>query len=215
MKINDKKTQTVIFNTSTSKDCYPRLINSKGFIYDNTEDFKLLGVDIMTDQKQGIRWDSFIRKCIKKAYLNMWILRRLAEFGVSTKDLIMTYIERIRIMVEPHVALWSFSINESLVKAIEKVQKVACFIILGKRSTPSYSRNLSMLNLEPLERRREILCKNFASKVFKHPVHNHMFTLTKGQNTRSGSKVVIPPIKHARYRKSSIPSLAKIINEMK
>ena len=145
----------------------------------------------------------------------MWILRRFVELGISTKDLIMTYTARIRVLVEPNVALWSFSINDSLVKAIEKVQKIACFIILGKHSTQSYSRNLSILKLETLERRRDILCKKFAAKTFKHPAHKQMFTLTKGTNTRSGRKVVIPQAKHARYERSSIPSLAKIINEMK
>ena len=214
MKINEKKTQTAVFNTAISKDCYPRLSNSSGFIFDNTEEFKLLGVDITTDQRTGVRWDTFIKKCIQKAYLNMWILRRLAELGVSIEDLLMTYTERIRIMVEQHVALWSFAISKSLIWEIEKVQKVACFIILGKHSSPSYLCNLAILDLEPLEVRRETLCKNLATKIFKHPVHRNMYTFKEGRDTRAGRKVVVPSTSTKRYETSSIPSLAKMINSL-
>ena len=176
MQINHKKTHTAIFNTAISRDCYPRLLNSSGIPYENKEEFKLLGVHFTTDQKIGIRWDTYIKKCIQKAVMNMWILRRLAEFGVSREDLLMRYIQRIRIMVEENVALWSFSISKILINAIEKVQKIACFIILGKQSTSSYTCNLTLLDLETLEARRENLCGKFALKVFEHPVHKNMFT---------------------------------------
>ena len=214
MKINEKKTQTAVFNTARLKDCYPRLMNSSGTIYDNTEQFTLLGVDFTTDQRTGIRWDAFIKKCIQKAYLNMWILRRLVEIGVKREDLIMSYTERIRVMVEAHVPLWSFSISKSLIKQIEKVQKVACFIILGKDSSPSYTTNLVTLDLEPLEVRRDSLCTNLAKKLVKHPAHRKMFTFKEGRDTRAGRKVIIPHTTTRRYETSSVPSLAKIINSI-
>ena len=81
-------------------------------------------------------------------------------------------------------------------------------------ATSDYYCNLAILNIEPLENRRELLCKKFARKTFKHPVHRQMFTLRKGNKTRSGCKVVVPEAKTARYEKSAIPSLAKIINSL-
>ena len=189
-------------------------MSSSGITFDNTEEFTLLGVDFTTDQKTGIRWDNFIKKCIQKAYANMWILRRLVEFGVKREDLIMTYTERIRVMVESHVPLWSFSISKSLIRQIEKIQKVACFIILGKYASPSYSRNLASLDLEPLEARRESLCKNLAKKLVKHPAHRKMFTFREGRDTRAGRRVIIPPTVTKRYETSSVSSLAKIINDI-
>ena len=115
-------------------------------------------------------------------------------------------------MVEENVALWSFSISKILINAIEKVQKIACFIILGKQSTSSYTCNLTLLGLETLEVRRENLCGKFALKVFEHPVHKNMFTLKEGRSTRSERKVIVPTAHTKRYDYSSIPSLARLIN---
>ena len=69
-----------------------------------------------------------------------------------------------------------------------------------------------MLNLEPMVNRREKLCRKFARKTLKHPVHGKMFTIKKGNKTRSSHKVIEPAAKSARYRKSSIPSLARLLN---
>ena len=119
----------------------------------------------------------------------------------------------IRILVEMNVPLWHFSITKKLSKSIEKVQKACVFIILGKSATPDYSSNLEILGLESLFDRRNVLCKEFATKTFKHPVHGKMFTLNEGRKTRGGRKVIVPVGKSARYNKSAIPSLAKLLNE--
>ena len=76
-----------------------------------------------------------------------------------------------------------------LIRQIEKIQKVACFNILGKEASPSYSRNLATLDLEPLEVRRESLCTNLAKKLIKHPIHRKMFTFKEGRDTRAGGKL--------------------------
>ena len=91
MKINEAKSKTAIFNTSTTRDFHPRIVNTTGKIYENVDEFTLLGVDIVSHPKLGINWENYILKCIKKAYNKIWILKRLAEIGVSSKDLLMTY----------------------------------------------------------------------------------------------------------------------------
>ena len=146
------------------------------------------------------------------AYTNMWILKRLAELGVSTDDLLLAYVSRIRVHLEQNSALWNFSISQQLCKKIESVQKACLFIVLGRHATPDYYCNLAMLNLEPMANRREKLCQKFARKTLKHPVHGKMFTINKNNQTRSGRKVIEPKAKTARYRKSSIPSLARMLN---
>ena len=82
-KINENKTQTVIFNSASLKDFSPNIRNQNGDIYKNVEDFKLLGVDLSSDKKRGIHFDNYIDNCIKKGYKKLWTLRRLAELGVS------------------------------------------------------------------------------------------------------------------------------------
>ena len=59
------------------------------------------------------------------------------------------------------------------------------------------------------------LFRNLARKTFKNPVHrNSMFDLVQGNGTRSKQKVHIPLAKTARYEKSAIPNLARVINTL-
>ena len=97
---------------------------------------------------------------------------------------------------------------------IEKVQKACLFIILGKAATPSYSRNVNILNIETMFARHEKLCENFAKKSFKRPVHNKMFTWDSRRQTRAKGKVIVPLASTWRYDRSANPSLARIINSI-
>ena len=81
MVINQSKTKTAVFNTATSKDFYPRMVDSNGTEYENVEEFTLLGVEFESNSRSGIEWNKYIVKCIKKAQKNMWILKRLAELA--------------------------------------------------------------------------------------------------------------------------------------
>ena len=85
----------------------------------------------------------------------MWILRRLVEHGVSIDHLLLTYTSRIRVCVEENVPLWMFNISKEMELKIEKLQKISLFIILGKNAHQDYLCNLAMLNLEPLDERRQ------------------------------------------------------------
>ena len=62
------------------------MVNTDGTEYENVEEFKLLGVEFVSDPRTGVKWDNYILKCIKQAYSNMWILKRLSELGVSVED---------------------------------------------------------------------------------------------------------------------------------
>ena len=94
MIINEKKTHTVIFNTAINKDFNPRITNPDGEIYNNLETFKLLGIDLSTDQKRGINFNTYIQNCINKGYQKLWILRRLSELGVPIEKLLLVYKSR-------------------------------------------------------------------------------------------------------------------------
>ena len=189
------------------------MVNSSGEQYDNVEEFKLLGVEFVSHPRSGVSWNKYILKCVRSAQNNMWILKRLAEMGVSIEDLLMTYQSRIRILLEMNVPLWNFSISKKMSQIMEKVQKACVFIILGKHATQDYFCNLSILDLEPLSDRRYTLCKDFATKTFKHPVHGQMFQRKEGTQTRGTRRVIVPVGKTARYNKSSVPNLARLLNE--
>ena len=106
-----------------------------------------------------------------------------------------------------------FQLTKAMTKKIEKVQKVSAFIILGKNAHFDYSTNLEILDLETLEERREKIALKFASKILKHPQHRNIFTFKNSCATRSGREVVVPNYKTTRYETSTVPSLAKLINQ--
>ena len=214
MKINEDKSKTAIFNTSITRDFHPRIANSNGKIYENVDEFTLLGVDIVSHQKLGINWEPYISNCVKKAYNKMWILKRLAEVGVTTEDLLMAFESRVCIQLEMNVALWSNAINKKLSEMIEKVQKSCLYIILGKKATSSYTSNLQLLKLDRLDVRRDQLFKNFTKKTIRHPVHRNMFIWKERTPGRTGSRVVVPSAKTMRYSRSAVPSLARLINNI-
>ena len=110
-QINECKTQTVIFNTATSKDFYPRIQHSNGEQYNNVEQFKLLGVDFKTKGKKGISCDLYVENCIKKAFKKIWILRRLSEQGVAQKDIVLAYTSRVHGCVEENAPLYMLSLT--------------------------------------------------------------------------------------------------------
>ena len=142
----------------------------------------------------------------------------MSELGVSIEDKLLTYQSRIRIHLEQHTPLWHFSISKKLSKSIEKVQRTCVIIILGQLATADYYCNLALLDLEPLSDRRDTLCKRFARKTVKHPVHSTMFTFVSDKTTRrtakSSRKVVVPAARTVRYDRSAVPNLARIINSL-
>ena len=69
------------------------------------------------------------------------------------------------------------------------------------------------MNLEPLDVRRQRIATNFAKKILKNPEHRKIFKIIDSNKTRMGKKIVVPQCRTARYEKSTIPSLAKLINE--
>ena len=96
---------------------------------------------------------------------------------------------------------------------IERLQKIALYIILGKDADKHYSINMDKLSCDTLKDRRDKIAENFAKKVLRHPEHRKMFNFDPENRTRSGKKVIIPKSSSARYQNSTIPALGNIINE--
>ena len=81
------------------------------------------------------------------------------------------YLKEIRSLLELAVPAWHSGVTKKQSSDIERVHKVAVNIILSDsesgRSTFSYDMALVALDIEPLEDRREKLCKSFATKNTK------------------------------------------------
>ena len=209
--VNTRKTKTVVFNTARTRDFTPRVVNASGDLYENTEAFKLLGVDFATHHSKVIDLNPYLNKCIQTAYGKLWMLRRLGELGIPIHLLLLTYKLRVRVFLEQNVPLWTFNLSKVMAGKMEKVQKIAAYIILGKHAHKDYFCNLSMLELDTLENRRHELAIKFAAKTLKHPEHRKIFTVT--ESLRNGRRVAVPASRTTRYERSTIPSLARLINE--
>ena len=55
------------------------------------------------------------------------------------------------------------------------------------------------------------IVNKFAQTTFKNPAHKSMFQVAT-RNTRTGKHILVPTTKKVRYEKSSVPSLARILN---
>ena len=106
-----------------------------------------------------------------------------------------------------------FSLSKAQIDKIERLQKIALYIILGKDAAKHYNENMIKVNCESLEDRRDKISENCAKNFLKHPEHRKMFQFNLKSKTRSGKRVVIPQSRTERYSRSTIPSLGNIINK--
>ena len=88
---------------------------------------------------------------------------------------------QVRSKLEQSAVLWHFGLTDKNRAKLERVQKSALKVILGKRYT-TYSDALKKLSIESLEDRRKSLCLKFAQKclqveklkkLFPRNVKNH------------------------------------------
>ena len=152
-------------------------------------------------------------KVPRKAYQRLEILRRLYEFQVPIKDLAHLYTLYVWSVLEFNCCVWNFSITLAEADDIERVQKVACKIIL-KDSYISYERALSVLNLEYLKERRNALCLRFAQNCLKNDKTKDMFPLNNknDHNVRTNQKYQIKFASTTRLRDSAIPQMQRLLN---
>ena len=122
------------------------------------------------------------------------------------------YTKEVRSLLELAVPVWHSSLTKHQTNDIERIQKIAFRIILGPLYQ-SYNQSCTYLATKTLEERRVKLCLKFARKNLKS--ENCLFQkFTKTVNTRQIGKLVHEyKCRTSRYRRSSIPYLAKLLND--
>ena len=168
---------------------------------------KLVGIILSDDLKWQKNTDYITRKAMKK----MWILRRLKHMNMSTSFLVDVYTKEVRSTLEQAVPIWNASLTVQQVRAIERVQKTALYIILDKRYI-NYESACTLANLEPLDARREGICLNFARKNVKS--NDSLFTIVNRRSNMRNKKLRVKEYKcrTMRFQNSSLPYLAKLLN---
>ena len=208
--LNEKKSKTMIFNYSHNNQFTTRLyLNDKPL--EVVSSTLLLGTVI----QDNLRWDMNISRIVKKANARMELLRKVASFTTNIEDLKNIYILFIRSLLEQSATVWHSSLSEENKSDLERVQKTAFKIILGKRYK-TYKQAQNILELETLNDRRETLCLNFALKSSKNPKTKHMFPLndkTHGMTMRKSSKFKVQHANNERLRKSGIVYMQNLLNK--
>ena len=99
----------------------------------------------------------------------------------------MVYKTFIRSVLEVSAVVWHSSLSNINTSDLERVQKTALKVIL-KENYKDYKSALSLLNLETLSERREILCLRFAKKCLKLQKFKNLFPLNKKLHSMSKRK---------------------------
>ena len=198
----------MLFNPCSSVDFMPNFVMD-GIELQLMSETRLLGIQISSN----LKWKSNTVNMITKANRRLWIVRRLKSLGAEHDSLVDVYIKQVRSILEFGAPAWEGGITVREKEDIERVQRNACRIILG-RTYISYEKALKYLNLEPLEARRTRLCLNFALKAESNPKFCSWFKeSTKTYNTRSKQqKYKQIQANHARYSNSPIAYLTKLLN---
>ena len=216
LKIKESKTEVMKFNFSKTHD-FPPELTLEGFKENLkvTHETKLLGVMVTDD----LKWYSNTKYICGKAYKKMWALRRMKILDIEPYVILDVYIKEIRSVLELAVPAWHSGLTIKQSADIERVQKVAVKIILSDTKTGmcdySYNMSLVILNLEPLEVRRENLCRTFAKRTLKSR-HAHMFSANSNPYaTRKKPEFTVPNCNTKRFYNSPLNYLSRLLNSDK
>ena len=106
-----------------------------------------------------MKWKKNTAELVKKANKRMFLLSRAAAYTSNSLDLKRIYLTYIRSILDQSAVVWHSSLTQKNRKDIERIQKVAVRIILGRNFT-NYGEYLKKLRLENLNDRRENSCLN-------------------------------------------------------
>ena len=134
--------------------------------------------------------------------------------GGTTDQLLRVFQSRIRSTLEFASPVFHSGLTKEQSRKIESVQKKAFALILGKNYS-NYESALTDLNQERLDMRRVSLCLKFAIKCTQSTKHKDMFPSNPNfrPNMRYQKPFLEPYCHTSRYYHSSIPSLARLLNE--
>ena len=213
MKVNDAKTNVILFNRSKNYDFLPRLTIGQSEPLKVVEEIKILGIIVRSD----LSWASNTRAICSKAYSRLWILRRLKPLGVSKSQLLDVYDKQVRCIVEFACPVWTGGITQGEVLQIERVQKAAFAIILGKEYK-SYECALINLGRSSLVDRRLEISTKFAKKCRTNPRFSHWFSAATHRtniNTRSKKSQLAPVCARTKsFEKSPLAYLTNLLREL-
>jgi hypothetical protein len=204
-----EKNQNIIFNFSKNKQFVTKLsVNSQNI--ELVREVKLLGTYITDD----LKWKKNTKEIVKKSYKRMQLLHKAANFTSNIHDLRSIYLTYIRSVLEQSAVVWHSGLTAKNRRDLERVQKGAVRVIMKSKYT-TYKEALKKLNIETLDKRRELLCLRFANNCIKNPKVKDFFPKYKNAHKmkkRREQEFVVNKAKTRRYKKSAIPFIQNLLN---
>ena len=203
----------MLFNTSRKRDFMPRVSTGSDMYLEVVDELKLLGIIFTSDMK----WHANTAYLCQKGYSRLWMMRNLKKIGATKDELLDVYFKQCRSVLELAVPVWTAGLSKEDIVLLERVQKTALAIVLGKAYS-GYKNALEYLNVKTLEERRNDLCLNFAKKAAKSEKYQHWFVKsaavptvnTRSDKPKNNYKEV--PTRTDRYKDSPLPFLTKLLN---
>ena len=210
MRVNCKKTKIIPFNTTKKYDFLPLLSFPNSDPLEVIYETRLLGVIITSN----LSWQPHVDDICRRATSKLWVLVRFKAMGGTKDQLLKVFQSRIRSTLEFASPVFHSGLTKEQSRKIESVQKKAFALILGKNYS-NYESALMDLNQERLDTRRATLSLKFAIKCTQSAKHKDMFPLNPNfrPNMRYQKPFLEPYCHTSRYYHSSIPSLARLLNE--
>ena len=169
-----------------------------------------MGVLITDD----LKWDTNTELLVKKANIRMELLRKVAHFNTNIEDIRNLYILYVRSILEQSCGVWNSSLTCENSSDLERVQKAAVRIIMGK-NFENYEDALVRVNLPKLSDRRNELCLKFAKKCTQNEKTQSMFPLKRKlheMEIRNSEEYQVNHANTERMKKSAIPNMQRILN---
>ncbi len=218
MCLNAKKSMVMVIDNSKGRKHSNVDVAVNDELIPKTSTSKLLGVvlNIKAD------WKDHIDMVYTKACKKLFVLRKLKSFGFSKVYLVKLYILHIRSILEYCCVLWSSSINLSQTKKLVSVEKRALSIITGMYvSKKNYLIVCKKCNLIDLYERWTNLLVSFGIKTmrndrFKHWLETYRITRKPSYSSRQNRNRYnfrAVPTKSERHRRSTIPTLIRLLRE--
>ena len=209
MLINSDKSSVMKFSKSRTKS-FPAEIKVDNEFLEVKQKMKILGIILTSD----LRWEANTEHMCKKAYKNMWVLRRMKNLRLDSFTILDYYFKEVRVHLELAVPVWHSGLTLKLAADIERVQRVAISIVTGQTDV-SYDRMCALMGVKPLYIRRQELCERFSVKTASSDCrHNDMFQLqNSGHNTRR-EFYREHLCKTTRFYKSALPFLTRTLNKL-
>ena len=174
------------------------------------KELKILGVIL----QPNLKWASNSAFICKKAYQNIWALRRMKVLGVDSFTMVDFYLKEVRVHLELAVPVWHSGLTKKQSADIERVQRVAVSVLL---SDIPYGQACATLGIKPLSITRLELCGWFAKMTASDlsNKHSEIFKLkTEIHETRSDqAKYREHFCCKKRFYNSPLPFLTRTLNQ--